>query len=66
MSECNYCTMKRLRLQAAISDRKVTVIPWHGGSEVYVHPKSEVVRSREEGKMYWAAWFMQLPEECNC
>jgi hypothetical protein len=66
MSNCNYCTMRRIVMEARMKGQAITKIPWNGGVDVYVHPRTVVVKSREAGRSYWKAWFMKLTHECSC
>jgi hypothetical protein len=68
MNCCNYCSMRRIRMDAKMANQQVTLFPWRDGIEVYVHPRDVRVGSRSVGQErgYWKAWFMKLSNECNC
>lgn len=79
MSICNYCRFQEIKRHAEENVMVVTVLhdeeyQLHGVN-VYVHPKHihvvDIPRSIKDGKrnkrkLYFAAWFMALPDHCCC
>lgn len=69
-TECNFCTMKKLRARAARNNATVTVIKkrvggWHG-VDVYIHPALINPLDEEYSTLYFVAWLAVLPTECVC
>jgi hypothetical protein len=65
MSDCNYCTLRAIKMAASLSHGKVILELntqdglWLDGVDVFIHyPKDE--------KPTWAAWFMKLTDHCVC
>lgn len=74
MSDCNFCTLQRMRRGLA-KGKRLTVLAdatWGmGGVHVYIHPEEVDIRKLEGGEdgprsKYRSAWFMELPERCCC
>jgi len=75
LTQCNYCSMSRIRRDAKAEKKKVTVLAdarWGmGGVNVYVHPCDVNIRKLEGGEngeraKYRVSWMMELSEHCVC
>ena len=75
MSDCNYCSLQRIKRDARKDGLTVTVLrdaAWGmGGQNVYVHPKGVKIAKLPGGEdgeraKYRQSWFMELPDGCRC
>lgn len=80
LTQCNYCSLQRIRAQAKHDKQIVTMMPGrtfgHGkkdgggirGIDVYVHPRKVIVRELrpDQREKYWATWFWELTDRCVC
>jgi len=81
-TQCNYCQLKAIRLQAKKDKMAVTVMRGSRsarafrvpgdmrGLDVYVHPLWIDLHQREwtygKRKRYWRCWYWQLTNHCVC
>lgn len=79
MSQCNYCRLAGIRERAKRNRQHVTTVrlasikrDFPGNVEVFVHPRSvnpaDAEKTLDSGgdRLYFAAWFAKLPDECRC
>ncbi len=75
LTQCNYCSMLRIRSDAKAEKMRVTILAdarWGmGGINVYVHPRDVNIRKLEGSEdgaraKYRVSWFMQLTDHCVC
>jgi len=80
LTPCNYCTLTRIKFNAAKVDKKVILIHsnFMGGTDVFVVPKdmnkvpdyrepsSEFPNGCEVYQKYHASWLMSIPDHCCC
>lgn len=77
MSRCNKCVVDCMRQNAESHGFALTVLAaerdrWPGAVNVFVHPPGTPAGAlttpddNNEGGNHWAAWFMALPERCEC
>lgn len=76
MSECNYCTLQRLKQRA----KKKNIMVRINGKNVFIVPENipiEEIRTwrgpskglpngDKNHEKYFAVWFMRLPNSCCC
>lgn len=65
-TQCNYCTLRGVRLRAKEQHQVVTIIEkpmerFIKGVDVYVHPIGESLHQK-----YWRMWFAELTDHCVC
>jgi len=69
MSVCNYCRYKSMVRDAKEKNLEVTKVSGGGDAvEVFVHPKGVNIGklSPKEREKIHHAWFMELPNFCDC
>jgi hypothetical protein len=65
LTECNYCTLRRIKANAKKNGDVVTVRPGKfmsgfRGVDIFVH-KPDIKNPQQP-----AAWFVELPDHCRC
>lgn len=73
---CNLCLYQNIVTRARRSKKTVTLMPatLSVGVNVFVHPVDVDITQlegietpgSENRVLYFAAWFMEIPEECAC
>lgn len=71
MSQCNYCSNKKLQKEARKAGLTVTHIKAKGplkGINAYIHPKNIDIAelSRVRRAKYFREWYMELGKSCEC
>jgi len=81
LTQCNYCSLQRIRARAKREGKVVTLIPGGIGVDVFVHPEyvglTGKVRipanHRDSGgdlysryEKYFVASMMEIPDRCCC
>ncbi len=76
LTQCNYCTLRDIKRQAAHEKKHVHLKHDTGreldGIDVYVTPVSvdlpegHITRVSEFHQEYWVSWFMGLTDHCVC
>ncbi len=68
MSQCNYCCLRAIKQRAKARGMQVTVKSDDfdmGGLSAYAHPPDQEPDTSENSTDR-LAWFMELPEQCQC
>jgi hypothetical protein len=70
LTRCNHCSLKDIRHRAKQDGMKVTLFKGvdfglGGGVRCFVHPP-DVKPVNEDESPYSVAWFMALPDRCEC
>jgi len=68
---CNFCELQRIKSAAKARGLTVTLLPFCGGWDVFIHPPHILVdeeASLEEHPLhrYWGQWYARLTERCSC
>ena len=63
---CNYCVLESIRRDAKKHNKKVVIATSEkmgelGGSEVYLMSNGAKSKTKK-----WVAWFMRIPDRCEC
>jgi len=73
MSECNLCSINRLKNKAKKENKILTMIPgtWGmGGMELYIHPKGIdkklLNKDGDADNPYSVGWVMGISDSCEC
>ena len=74
MSQCNYCSLQKIKKAAAKAGNKVIltdkkwIMPFIGGVNVFVVPPNMTIEdlNDDNAENYFSTWFMYLSDHCVC